>query len=273
MDNPQTNNDHVQPKDNPGGHIPADDLAVSGGEPVPRNSGEVNVYTVEQKDNIVSNDQDKNNILDILYGVLFEPARTFAGFAQNPPLGAIVIVFVALNLAEALTAIFTTPVYLNQVDFRGLPWGAAGAAQAIMSFAAVAGFLFSIMKWFLMAGLLHLLAELYGGTGQAKSVWAVYGAAALPAVFMIPVQIAAGFWDTGGLFDFISGLMTLGLYVWGVVLLTIGLREVHHFRTGRAVLTVFTPALVLLLVALITLIFIGTVASTIIAPFMVPQIF
>lgn len=273
MDNPHTNHDHVRPKDNPGGHVPADDLDVPGGEPVSRNSGEENVYTAEQKDNIVNNNQDKNNILEIFYGVLFEPARTFAGFAQNPPIGAIIIIFITLNLAEALTAIFTTPVYLNQVDFRGLPWGAAGAAQAVMSFAAVAGFLLSVMKWFLMAGLLHLLAELYGGTGQARSVWAVYGAAAIPAVFMIPVQIAAGFLDTGGLFDFISGVLTLGLYVWGVVLLTIGLREVHGFSTGRAVLTVFTPALVLFLVVMITLIFIGTVASTIMAPFTAPQIF
>ncbi|TYO96529.1 Yip1 family protein [Desulfallas thermosapovorans] len=273
MDNRQTNHEHFRPEDHSAGHVPVDNLAVPGGEPVPRNSGEENVYTAEQKDNIVNNHQDKNNILEIFYGVLFEPARTFAGFAQNPPIGAIVILFVALNLAEALTAIFTTPVYLNRVDLRDLPWGSAGTAQTIMSFAAVAGFLFSVIKWFFMAGLLHLLAALYGGTGRAKSVWAVYGAAALPAVFMIPVQIAAGLLDTGGLFGFTSGLVTLGLYVWGVVLLITGLREVHGFSTGRAVLTVFTPALVLLLMVLVTLIFIGTVASTIMAPFMAPQIF
>ncbi len=252
MDNPQKNNDHLWSTD-------ISDAQISSDE----DSGNENVYLAEQKDNILNSNQAKKGILEIFYGVLFEPARTFAGFAQKPPIFTITIIFVAFNLAEALTDIFTTPVYLDKIgELPGI--AGAGAKQAMLSFAVIAGFLFSLIKWFFMAGLLHLLAELYGGNGTARSVWAVYGVAGLPAVFMIPVQIIISLFTTGESFDYIAGLLTLGLYAWGVILLIIGLREVHHFSTGRAVFTVVTPGLMLLFLTMITLIFIGTTVSTII---------
>lgn len=261
MDNPQNNNDQVRQTEPPVCRIPADERNMPVANPVaPDDNNGKNVYPVEQKDNIVNNEQTKNNILDIFYGVLFEPARTFAGFAPRPPVIAIVIIFVALSLAESLTSILTTPVYLDKLNLDEVP-GLAGAGHFIQSFGTAAVFLFGIIKWFFMAGLLHLLAELYGGSGSARGVFTVYGAAALPAVFMIPVQIIMGLVDAGQLFDFVTGLLTLGLYVWGIILLIIGLREVHHLSTGRAVLTVMTPWLMLLSLVLVTVIFIATVAS------------
>lgn len=264
MDNPQNNNDHVQQTNTSDGRPPVDGMHVLTGEPVTRDEddGGKNVYCAEQKDNIVNSGRVKNGILDIFYGVLFDPGRTFAGFAQNPPITAIVLIFVALNLAEALTGVFTAPLYLDKINFAAFP-GVADASQAMLSFVAVAGFFFSVIKWFFMAGLLHLLAELYGGNGTARSVWAVYGIAGLPAVFMIPLQIVISLVNMGGFLDFIAALLTLGLYVWGVLLLIIGLRETHCFSTGRAALTVMTPVLMLLFLALVALIFMGTVVSTI----------
>ncbi|KAF1085994.1 Yip1 domain protein [Sporotomaculum syntrophicum] len=220
-----------------------------------------NVYLTEQKDNINHDGQDKSGILDIIYGILFEPGRTFTRFAQKPPIVSIVIIFLALNLAETLTSLYTTPVYIDRIN----SWpGIAGTSvnQAMISFMVVVGFLFSVIKWFFMAGLLHLLAELYGGNGTAKSVWVVYGAAGFPAVFMIPLQIGTSLLNAGGLYNFIAGLLTLGLYVWCVILLIIGLREVHQITTGRAALIVIMPWLILLLLLLITLIFIGTTLSS-----------
>lgn len=220
-----------------------------------------NVYLTEQKDNINHDDQDKSGILDIIYGILFEPVQTFARFAQKPPIVSIVIIFLALNLAEVFAGLYTTPVYMDKIS--GWPEIAGtGANQAMLSFVAIVGFLFSIIKWFFMAGLLHLLAELYGGHGKASSVWVVYGAAGLPAIFMIPLQIGTSLLNTGGLYGFIAGLTALGLYVWCVILLIIGLREVHHITTGRAVLVVITPWLMLLFLLLVILIFIGTAVSS-----------
>jgi len=226
-------------------------------------NGDENVYSAEQKDNIInSGNQVKSGILDIVYGVLFDPVRTFAGFAQKPPIVPVIIIFLALNLAEAVTSLFIAPAYFdNMSDLPGFT--GAGTKQAVLSFVVLAGFSFGLLKWFLMAGLLHLLADLYGGRGTARSVWAVYGAAGLPAVVMIPVQLMITFFISGGLTDLITGLLAMGLYVWGVLLLIIGLREVHRLSTGRAVLAVLTPGLMILLLALVNIIFIGSAVSTI----------
>ena len=245
--------------------IPSDDSPAAsdttGGPDKQDVNQDEHVYLAERKDNIDNNDQTESGILDIVYGVLFEPGETFARFAQEPPLVSIVIIFLVLNLAGVLTGFYTTPVYLDRIsEWPGI--AGPGANQAMLSFVAIFGFLLSAIKWFFMAGLLHLLAELYGGTGTAKSVWAVYGAAGLPVLFMLPLQIGAGLFNTGMWYDFITGLLTLGLYIWCVVLLVIGLREVHHITTGRAVLVVITPWLMLAFLLLVSLIFIGIAASS-----------
>ncbi len=253
MDNKQTGLSDVQ--------IPVDGSTKASVTSDSLNEEGANVYLTKQKDNINHDSQDKSGILDILYGILFEPGQTFACLAQKTPFVSIVIIFLALNLAEAITSLYTTPVYIDRIS----SWpGIAGtsANQAMLSFMAVVGFLFSVIKWFFMAGLLHLLAELHGGNGTAKSVWVVYGVAGIPAVFLIPLQIGTSLLNTGGLYDFIAGLLTLGLYAWCVILLIIGLREVHHITTGRATLIVITPWLMLLLMALVTLVFIGTTVSS-----------
>ncbi|AGL03861.1 Yip1 family protein [Desulfoscipio gibsoniae] len=264
MDNLQNNNEHVRDKTSvPDGQMTPDNLNTHAGGPLVNDDGKENVYLVEERDNIVNNGQVKNGILDVFYGVLFEPARTFAGFVSNPPIGTVVIIFVVLNLVEALTGIFTTPIYLDRINLAGLPGVTVG--QATLSFVAVTGFLFSIFKWFFMAGLLHLLAELYAGSGSARSVFTVYGAAGLPAVFMIPVQIAIGLVNAGWLFNFMAGLLAVVIYFWGVVLLIIGLREVHHFSTARAVLVAMTPGMMLVFLTLLTFVYFGTVVSSIMA--------
>jgi len=262
MDNPPKDNDLCQSTDLADEQNHAKELNLPVDNAVALENGNENVYPAEQKDNILNSDQVRSSILDIVYGVLFDPVRTFVGFAQKPPIVAVIIIFLALNLAEAIISLFTAPVYFDNIG--GLPGLAeAGTKQALISFVALAGFSFALIKWFLMAGLLHLLAELYGGRGTARSVWAVYGVAGLPAVVMIPVQLLITLFTSGDLTDFITGLIALGLYVWGVLLLIIGLREVHLLSTGRAVLTVITPGLMVLLLTLVNIIFIGSALSTI----------
>lgn len=200
------------------------------------------------------------NILELVYGVLFEPARTFAGFVLRPPVLAALVAVVLLNLAEALMGLFTTPQYLRDLHLPSIP--ELRALRSLLPLAAAGGFFISLVKWFVMAGLLHLLAELYGGRGSAKAVFAVYGLAGLPAAFMIPVQLLANIFQSSTAISIITGLFSLAVFIWSVVLLVIGIREVHRFSTGRAALTVFTPAMVLVLLLIIALIMAGSIINT-----------
>lgn len=202
----------------------------------------------------------KDGILELVYGVLFEPARTFTGFIPVPPLLMAVVIVVLLNLAEALMGLFTTPQYMRGLQLPGIP--ELDVLRSLLPLAAAGGFFFSLVKWFFMAGLLHLLAELYGGRGSARAVFTVYGLAGLPAAFMIPVQLLATFFPSSTAVSVITGLLSLAVFIWSVVLLIIGIREVHGLGTGRAVLTVFTPAMALVLLLIIGLIMAGSVIST-----------
>ncbi|MEW6192018.1 MAG: hypothetical protein AB1507_01480, partial [Bacillota bacterium] len=49
----------------------------------------------------------------------------------------------------------------------------------------------------------------------------------------------------------LSGIIGFGVLVWGVVLLVLGLREVHGFSTGLAALTVLTPVAALVVLGMV----------------------
>ncbi len=219
-----------------------------------RNDGN-NVYSPAEEESIVNikNIKAKNpqGILDMIYGVLFDPVPTLAGFAGDPPLRSAAVIFIALQLAEALMGFFTAPQYLG--DFHWPGWPARELVNAAWPVLAAGGFLFAVAKWLVAAGLLHLLAELCGGRGSARGVLAVCGVAGLPAVFMLPVQLGVSYFNPGPPAALFTALLGLGLFIWSTVLLVVGIREVHGLSTGRAVLVVLTPGLaVLLLVVLIT---------------------
>lgn len=207
-----------------------------------------NLCSQEQDDNIGSKTV-MNGMLDIIYGVLFDPVRTFAKFATEPPLVAAVIIFITLNLAEALMGLFIPSQYIEAMNFVESP---EMLIQLILQLKAAGGFVLGVITWFFMAGLLHLLAELFGGKGKARQVFAVYAVAGLPAVFMFPVNLLMVFGYMGSLY------LGLTLFVWSVVLLTIGVREVHQFSTGKALLTVLMPSLVLIVLVVLGLVFIGS---------------
>ncbi len=203
------------------------------------------------------NREKKEGILELVYGVLFEPVRTFAGMAVNPPVLMALGLVVALNLAEALMGLFTTPLYFRELNLPHIP--GFDLARSLLSLVVAGGFVLGIVKLFFMAGLLHLLAELYGGKGNARSVLAAYALAGLPAAFMIPVQLLASLLAPGMAIGVITGLLSFGVYVWSVVLLVIGIREVHGFSTGKAALTVFTPPAAFIVLGIIGLSMLGSI--------------
>lgn len=224
-----------------------------------------NAEEKQEDPNSGSGSNKKESILDLVYGALFEPARTFAGLAKQPPVLATVVIVLLLNLAEALMAIFTVPQYIRELQLPNLLYLNALAEVSVPLFAA-GGFFLGFVKWFLMAGLLHLLAELYGGRGDARGVFTVYGLAGLPAALIIPVQLLAVFFASSVALDTITGLLSLAVFVWSVVLLVIGIREVHGFSSGKAALTVFTPTLAIIFMLIVGLIMFGSVISALPAP-------
>lgn len=196
---------------------------------------------------------------DIIYGVLFEPVQTMKRVAQQPPLAATLVIVIALSLISLLTSLYTSAHggSANLGLEMGLPMARAKmfseALRAAAPMLAILGAIFYFVKWFFYSALLHLLADFYGGKGNARTVFVVYGLAGLPAVFLIPLDVLTTM-VLPNLATLVNTLASLTVLVWGFILLTIGIREAHLLSTGRAVAVILTPVAVVVLLFILSLV-------------------
>ncbi|MCL6448329.1 MAG: YIP1 family protein [Armatimonadetes bacterium] len=189
-------------------------------------------------------EQEKNGrpqgFLELVYGVLFEPSATFSRIKDRErlPVGRTVIIFTLANVAVSLMSATVTSrlMYFHAVDGAGVLMRSVAPAMAVL------GLFFQYAKWFFYSGLLHLLAEFFGGRGRALGVFVVSGLASLPAVFTVPVNFLLLLFGVRGFtLSFFVYLFSVVAVVWGAVLLVLGIREVHGLSTGRAVAVVLLP--------------------------------
>ncbi|MHB8918410.1 MAG: YIP1 family protein [Desulfocucumaceae bacterium] len=210
--------------------------------------------------------------LELIYGVLFNPAGTFRQIAASPPMGKVLLAFSTVKVLSALVflvgGLFSTRSVLDSLPGQpGLDMD--GILRAMAPLVAFFGLLYEYIKWFVYSGILYLLAEFSGGRGRAAGVLAATGLASVPALLFLPVQLLAlvlGGGVMGG--GVISGLLIfltwIAVLVWGVVLVVIGIRETQGISTGRAVLVAFTPAaLSVAVIILLLLLLIIAVAAPI----------
>lgn len=191
-----------------------------------------------------------NNLgfLEIIYGILFDPVKTSRRLAENPPLLLTLIIVTLVNAAGALMNLLT-------VRTIGPGWMDPALAQMMASmapFLIISGFFLWYAKWLGYGAILHLTAQLLDGKGGPRGTLVAYGLAGLPALLMLPVEGLVAITNAGeSLASLILGLFGLVAFVWSVVLLVIGLREVHQFSTGRAVVAVLAPVGVIILLAIV----------------------
>jgi len=134
--------------------------------------------------------------------------------------------------------------------------------QSIIPLVVIFGLLFGYLKWFIYSAVLHLIAEFLGGNGQARGVFTVAGLAGLPFIFIVPFQFLMLLLGSRSIVvPLLMGLAGFGILIWSAVILVIGLAQVHHLSTGRAVLVVLIPAMVIfvsmivLVAAMISMVF------------------
>ncbi|MBU4534168.1 MAG: Yip1 family protein [Eubacteriales bacterium] len=187
--------------------------------------------------------------LELIYGVLFDPVATFRRVALSPPLWTAVVIATLVNLAAAL---------MGTIAYR-----AAGISTiselnvligSLVPLFAIINSLLWYVKWLVYGAVLHLVAQLFGGTNGPKATLSVYALATLPGLLLLPVE---GLIIVAGLSESVTtsliGLAGFAAFAWSLVLLVLGLREVHRFGTSQAIATVFTPVIAILLLGLIIL--------------------
>jgi len=195
---------------------------------------------------------DMPTFFELIYGVLFEPVRTFRRASESLPMAGTVAVFSVVNIALLINMYLSVKNIAG--SYAGIDYpGTQGMLDAFIPVLLVALLIFMYIKWFLYSGLLFLLAELIGGHGKAAAVLIVTGLASLPGLILLPIQVLISFFGGSSLAIVIDYMFSLAFYSWGVVLVVVGIRETQHFSTARSVFTVFLPAIVIILIILIML--------------------
>ncbi len=155
------------------------------------------------------------NVLDLSYGMLFEPARTLRQGIERPPLlGALVIILISLAVSA----------------LAGAELGTVGLLLL------AAGVLLGLLGWFARTAVWHLASDLVGGEGTGRALLAGVGLAQFPRVLAAPASLLAlaGGWGVGLLFSGLIGIWVLWLSVLAV-------RETQNLGTGTALAVVILP--------------------------------
>ena len=164
-------------------------------------------------------------MLERIYGILFQPAETLRDICQARP------------LRQALLVIVTAAVFTTWTGyFAVLPNG-------ILLIALVA---VTLALWFAVSAVTHLVAELMGGEGRAAGLLAANGYVQVLRIFSVPLIVVASL-APAFLKAAILLLGSTGLFIWEVVLTVIALRENYGFSTKRAFLTLIVPYLAIFL--------------------------
>jgi hypothetical protein len=147
----------------------------------------------------------------------------------------------------------------------------SGDFMSLLAISFVVGPIGGIIILYVAGAILRWTGSKLGGQADSENVRAAVAWSYIPMiayyVLFIPAELLiflAGNGSTGPFWDILwfgfslFGLVAaIGLTLWSLVILVIGLSEVHHFSVGRAVATALIPLLVLVLIP-VTLIVILT---------------
>jgi len=164
-------------------------------------------------------------LLEKIYGVLFQPSTTLRDICRQKPLQQSIIVLIFITFLTTWTGYFT--VLGNSAFLFGI-------------------LMVTLVMWFSSSAIAHLAAELLGGSGQAKGLLAANGFIQIPRIFTVPVLVIVLYLPIS-LRNLLLIIVGLGLFIWEVILGIIAIRECYGFSTGKAILTLVAPYAVIVL--------------------------
>jgi len=181
-------------------------------------------------------------ILDIIYQVLASPLKAFEEVSRRKPLiwAMIAAVFVAIVVSFTM---LPNPPELLEVIFD-MEKGSFNLALAI--------FLWVVMVQivlFMQGGIFHLIAILLGGKGNYLGMVCGLCFTCFPFVFFAPLTLLRSILGANGNIFYPIG--SLVLFLWVFSLGIIAIHQNYRFSLGRAVITYFTPIILLIFIPLL----------------------
>lgn len=228
----------------------------------------------EAGQNLLEKEPQKSSpgFLELIYGVLFDPVKTFQRAADDLPLGRTVLIFTLVKILSASMILwYTSDTLASELTSGGMPGLEANLVSEIIQIVIpvfiIMVLVYEYIKWFVYSGLLSLLADLMGGKGRAVGAMISTGLASLPSLLFVPFQIIAAAFGGKGLSDIVNFLVLVIVLIWGFILVVIGLRETQRLTTGSAVLVALIPALSFIVLFILLIILVITMMAPIISNF------
>jgi hypothetical protein len=181
----------------------------------------------------------EKGILDTLVGVLARPISTIRSICQVRPIGWAIIVYLVISLVTA--PVMVDPGMLAELGLPDLGWPAILVGWPIIN----------IVSLVIFTAIAHLVASLLGGKGNYWGLFSGFGFAGLPYIFAAPLAVI-------GLLPMVgtplSVLGNFGIIVWSIVLNILAVRENYLVSTGRAILILLLPIVILFLLSVLLLV-------------------
>lgn len=191
-------------------------------------------------------------LVEILYGILFQPVDTFRYLGQEKPLARGLLLFI---LVYGLNLVVNQGIEIISLENGSMP----GRLLWVYGLLGGAILLFGL---FLAAGILSLLSEICYGRSNGKGImttlaFTVFPGALGPPLHYLAILLKVSWLGMG--FSLIAAL-------WVMILQVISVRESFHLNTGQAVFIYFLPGILLAVLLLAISGFIGTVIHSLPLP-------
>jgi hypothetical protein len=179
-------------------------------------------------------------VIEILYGIVFQPVPTFRYLGSSKPL------FLALT-AFSVSALSNMIINLGINQNTGI---AASLPEAYIGIYLLLGLIISLAVLAAAAAVYNLLGEIMFQQANGRGMLCCLALAFVPGILAPPLQYAFsilnwGFWNAG---------ISLLAFVWVIVLQIIGIREALVIQGGQALLLFLLPGVILALLILFTLV-------------------
>ena len=188
------------------------------------------------------------SLIDIIYGIFFEPVPTLQYLAREKPLLPGLLVYLVVFVFNLIINRGLTTLDSEIAGFipnANLMWVIAGLG-VILSFFMLA----------ITAGLFSLLSEIFYQRGNASGLLVCLSFAVIPGVLGPPLQYGATLLGI----SWLGVICSLLAVIWVLVLQVLSLREALELQTGQAILLFILPGL---FIVFLCLGFIFVLASTV----------
>ena len=184
--------------------------------------------------------------LETCIGVIFNPVPTMRTIVRRRPIGWALIVIIVITVAQGIAGAAS----LDPSDFDDDAW----LQGPLQGFSIVGGPILAIAVVAFFAAICWIMSWILGGRGSYGGLFAGFGFAYLPAVFIVPVTFMALQLDSFG--QGLSGMIGFGVAVWTIILSVFAVQANNNFSTGRAIAALFIPLAIFFILFITLLVFV-----------------